>query len=55
MPHRNAPLSELGRLRLARCVVDQGWPVAVPPSGSRSAAQPPSGGRPATATRGRPG
>jgi transposase InsO family protein len=23
--HRNAPLSELGRLRLARCVVDEGW------------------------------
>ena len=28
MIHRNAPLSELGRLRLARCVVDQGVPVA---------------------------
>jgi transposase InsO family protein len=27
MPHRNAPLSELGRLRLARCVVDEGWPL----------------------------
>ena len=27
MPHRNAPLSELGRLRLARCVVDDGWPL----------------------------
>ena len=27
MPHRNAPLTETGRLRLARCVVDQGWPV----------------------------
>ena len=27
MSHRNAPLSELGRLRLARCVVDDGWPV----------------------------
>ena len=25
MSHRNAPLSELGRLRLARCVVDEGW------------------------------
>jgi transposase len=25
--HRNAPLSELGRLRLARAIVDQGWPV----------------------------
>jgi len=25
--HRNAPLSELGRLRLARCVVEEGWPV----------------------------
>ncbi|GAA3367356.1 IS481-like element ISMsm9 family transposase [Streptomyces sannanensis] len=25
MPHRNAPLSETGRLRLARCVVDEGW------------------------------
>jgi transposase InsO family protein len=28
VPHRNAPLTELGRLRLARCIVDQGWPVA---------------------------
>ena len=27
MSHRNAPLSELGRLRLARCVVDHGWPL----------------------------
>jgi hypothetical protein len=26
--HRNAPLTELGRLRLARVIVDQGWPVA---------------------------
>src|SRR5689334_16843500 len=25
MSHRNAPLSETGRLRLARCVVDEGW------------------------------
>ncbi|WP_285498482.1 leucine zipper domain-containing protein, partial [Actinomadura sp. NBRC 104425] len=25
MPHRNAPLTELGRLRLTRCVVDEGW------------------------------
>jgi transposase InsO family protein len=25
--HRNAPLSELGRLRLARCVVDERWPL----------------------------
>jgi transposase InsO family protein len=25
--HRNAPLSELGRLRLARCVVVDGWPL----------------------------
>ena len=24
---RNAPLSETGRLRLARCVVDDGWPL----------------------------
>ena len=28
MPHRNAPLTELGRLRLARCIVEDGWPVA---------------------------
>jgi transposase InsO family protein len=28
VPDRNAPLSELGRLRLARCIVEQGWPVA---------------------------
>ncbi|MFD4915748.1 leucine zipper domain-containing protein, partial [Streptomyces virginiae] len=27
MPHRNAPLTETGRLPLARCVVDDGWPV----------------------------
>jgi transposase InsO family protein len=27
MTHRNAPLTELGRLRLARCVVDEGWPL----------------------------
>jgi transposase-like protein len=27
VPHRNAPLSETGRLRLARVVVDQGWLV----------------------------
>ncbi|WP_405598898.1 IS481 family transposase [Streptomyces sp. NBC_01410] len=25
MPHRNAPLTETGRLRLARCVVDDGY------------------------------
>ena len=25
--HRNASLTETGRLRLARCVVDDGWPV----------------------------
>jgi transposase InsO family protein len=25
MSHANSPLSETGRLRLARCVVDQGW------------------------------
>jgi transposase InsO family protein len=28
VPHANAPLSELGRLRLARCIVDDGWPIA---------------------------
>ncbi|GAA1085745.1 hypothetical protein GCM10009629_30390 [Pseudonocardia alni] len=27
MVHVNAPLSPTGRLRLARCVVDQGWPL----------------------------
>ena len=27
MSHRNAPLSETGRLRLARCIVDDGWPL----------------------------
>lgn len=27
MVHRNAPLSETGRLRLARCVVDDEWPL----------------------------
>jgi transposase InsO family protein len=25
--HANAPLSELGRFRLARCIVDDGWPL----------------------------
>src|SRR3569833_2837274 len=25
--HRNAPLSETGRLRLARCVVEEHWPL----------------------------
>jgi transposase InsO family protein len=25
--HRNAPLSQTGRLRLARCIVDDGWPL----------------------------
>jgi transposase InsO family protein len=27
MPHANAPLSELGRLRLARCIVEDGWSI----------------------------
>jgi transposase InsO family protein len=27
MSHRNAPLTETGRLRLARCVVEDGWPI----------------------------
>ena len=27
MSHRNAPLSETGRLRLARCIVEDGWPL----------------------------
>jgi transposase-like protein len=27
MSHRNAPLSETGRLRLVRCVVEDGWPL----------------------------
>ncbi|WP_248958444.1 IS481 family transposase [Sphaerisporangium perillae] len=27
MSHRNAPLTETGRLRLARCVVEGGWPL----------------------------
>jgi transposase len=27
MSHRNAPLTERGRLRLARCVVEDGWPM----------------------------
>ncbi len=28
MAHANAPLSSRGRLRLARLIVDQGWPIA---------------------------
>lgn len=27
VPHRNAPLTETGRMRLARCVVEDGWPL----------------------------
>jgi transposase len=27
VPRRNAPLAETGRLRLARCVVEDGWPL----------------------------
>jgi transposase len=27
MPHRNAPLTETGRLRLAKCVVEERWPL----------------------------
>jgi transposase len=27
MPHRKAPLTETGRLRLARCIVDHGSPL----------------------------
>ncbi|MGX1371430.1 transposase InsO family protein [Streptomyces canus] len=27
MVHRNAPLTETGRLRLAHCVVEEGWPL----------------------------
>ena len=27
MPHANAPLTETGRARLARCVVEDGWPL----------------------------
>jgi transposase InsO family protein len=27
MSHANAPLTPLGRLRLARCVVEEGWPL----------------------------
>ena len=27
MPHANAPLTPTGRLRLARCVVDDEWPL----------------------------
>jgi hypothetical protein len=26
--HANAPLSPLGRWRLVRCVLEEGWPVA---------------------------
>ena len=34
--HRNAPLTETGRLRLARCIVEEGWPVRRALRGSRS-------------------
>jgi transposase len=27
VPHRNAPLTETGRLRLARCIVEDRWPL----------------------------
>jgi len=53
--HRNAPLSELGRLRLARVIVDQGWPVAR--AAERFQVSRPTAGRWASdiAIRGRPG
>jgi hypothetical protein len=28
VPHRNAPLTETGQLRLACCIVDRGWPIS---------------------------
>src|SRR6201999_3461895 len=27
VPHANAPLTQTGRARLARCVVEDGWPL----------------------------
>lgn len=27
VPHRNGSLTETGRVRLARCVVEDGWPL----------------------------
>lgn len=27
MSHHNAPLTPTGRLRLARCVIEEGWPL----------------------------
>ena len=55
MPHPNPTLSELGRLRLARVIVDQAGRRLGRPSGSRSAGRPPTAGLPVTGTRGRPG
>lgn len=50
--HRAAPLSETGRLRPTRCVVDDGWPVRR--NDSRSATPPPPAGPPATGSRASP-
>ncbi|MFJ8047989.1 leucine zipper domain-containing protein [Streptomyces luteogriseus] len=36
MPHRDAPLTETGRLRQARRVVDDNWPLRRPRNASRS-------------------
>jgi integrase len=37
--HRNAPLSETGRLRLARCVVEDGWSLRRAAKGRQAAEQ----------------
>jgi len=45
MVHRNAPLTETGRLRLACCVVDDGWPLRRAAERFQVPPRRPSGGR----------
>ena len=44
MTHANAPLTPEGRRRLARLVVEEGWPMRRRPNASRSRQPPPAGG-----------
>ncbi|GAA4158241.1 hypothetical protein GCM10022416_60200 [Actinomadura keratinilytica] len=48
MPHRNAPLTEPGRLRLARLSWTKADRCGVPPNGSRSRPPPLNAGPTAT-------
>ena len=55
MVHRNAPLSETGRLRLARCIVEDGWPLRRAAERFQVSVNTARGGRAATARQGEAG